>query len=183
MTFHASGDPQIATRVLAALAAGGAKVTVFAVGTWLRDNPAMAKAITSAGHELANHTFTHPTLETLDEAGIRAELLRCRDELTRLSGGPGVYARQSGAQYSTPLIRQVAGSLGYRTVVSYDIDSLDFTDPGASVVRRQVAAATGGSIVSMHFGHQDTVTALPGVLSDLAARGLKPVTVSTLLRA
>ena len=63
------------------------------------------------------------------------------------------------------------------------MDSLDFTDPGAATVRSQVATASRGSIVSMHFGHQDTVTALPGVLGDLAARGLTPVTVSTLLRA
>jgi len=68
-------------------------------------------------------------------------------------------------------------------VVSYDVDSLDFTDPGAATVRSKVATATGGSIVSMHFGHQDTVTALPEVLADLAARGLTPVTVSTLLGA
>ncbi len=35
----------------------------------------------------------------------------------------------------------------------------------------------------MHFGHHGTVTALPGILDDLASRGLTPVTVSTLLRA
>jgi peptidoglycan/xylan/chitin deacetylase (PgdA/CDA1 family) len=183
LTFHASGDPAIATRVLAVLAAGGARATVFVVGTWLRDNPAMAGAITAAGHELANHTWSHPTLENLDEASIRDELQRCRDMLVRVGGTPGAYARQSGAQRSTALIRQVAGSLGYPTVLSYDIDSLDYTDPGSAIVRRQVATATGGSIVSMHFGHQDTVTALPAILGDLSARGLSAVAASTLLRA
>jgi peptidoglycan/xylan/chitin deacetylase (PgdA/CDA1 family) len=182
LTFHASGAASTATQVLAALAATGAQVTVFVVGTWLRDNPAMAATITAAGHELANHTWSHPTLENLDEAGIRDELLRCRDELAA-AGTPPRYARQSGAQHSTPLIRKVAGELGYPTVVSYDVDSLDFTDPGAATVRAQVATATGGSIVSMHFGHADTVSALPGVLGDLAARGLTPVTLSTMLGA
>lgn len=182
LTFHASGDAATATRVLAALAAADAHVTVFVVGTWLRDNPAMAATITTAGHELANHTWSHPTLENLDEAGIRDELQRCRDELAAV-GTPPRYARQSGAQNSTPLIRKVAGELGYPTMVSYDVDSLDYTDPGAATVRTQVATATGGSIVSMHFGHADTVAALPGVLADLAARGLTPVTLSTLLSA
>ena len=181
LTFHASGDPAIATRVLTALAVAGAQVTVFVVGTWLRDNPGMAATITAAGHELANHTWSHPTLENLDEAGVRDELVRCRDVLAAVGVSPR-YVRQSGAQHSTALIRRVAGELGYRTVVSYDVDSLDFTDPGAATVRSQVATASRGSIVSMHFGHQDTVTALPGVLGDLAARGLTPVTVSTLLR-
>lgn len=182
LTFHASGDPATATGVLAALAATGAKVTVFIVGTWLRDNPAMAATITTAGHELANHTWSHPTLENLDEAGIRDELTRCRDELAA-AGTPVRYARQSGAPHSTALIRKVAGELGYPTVISYDVDSLDFTDPGAATVRAQVATATGGSIVSMHFGHKDTVAALPGILADLGARGLTPVTISTMLGA
>ena len=181
LTFHASGDPAIATRVLAALAVTGAHVTVFVVGTWLRDNPGMAATLTAAGHELANHTWSHPTLENLDEAGIRDEVVRCRDVLAAVGVSPR-YVRQSGAQHSTALIRRVAGELGYSTVVSYDVDSLDFTDPGAATVRSQVATASRGSIVSMHFGHQDTVTALPGVLGDLAARGLTPVTLTTLLR-
>jgi hypothetical protein len=44
-----------------------------------------------------------------------------------------------------------------------------------------VATATAGSVVSMHLGHAGTVAALPGVLTDLAARGLTPVTATQLL--
>ncbi len=82
-----------------------------------------------------------------------------------------------------PLIRTVAAQLGYPVCLSYDVDSLDWTDPGPAAIRRAVVGATAGSIVSMHFGHHGTVTALPGILDDLASRGLTPVTVSTLLRA
>ncbi len=183
LTFHGQGDPAIATAVLTALAAAHAKVTVMAVGTWLDANPSMAGAISSAGHELGNHTWSHPALASLSEQSIRAEIARCRDTLIRLTGTPGAYFRQSSAQYSTPLIRTVAGQLGYPVCLSYDVDSLDWTDPGPASIRRAVAAATAGSIVSMHFGHQGTVAALPGILHDFTARGLSPVTVSTLLRA
>jgi peptidoglycan/xylan/chitin deacetylase (PgdA/CDA1 family) len=75
----------------------------------------------------------------------------------------------------------VAGRSGYATCLSYDIDSTDWTDPGPRAIQQAVAAATAGSVVSMHFGHPGTVEALPGILDDLSARGLTPVTASVLL--
>jgi len=51
LTFHGQGDPAVATSVLAALAAGHAKVTVMAVGSWLEAYPSMAASITGGGHE------------------------------------------------------------------------------------------------------------------------------------
>jgi peptidoglycan/xylan/chitin deacetylase (PgdA/CDA1 family) len=79
-------------------------------------------------------------------------------------------------------VLRLAGAAGYATVLSYDVDSRDFTDPGATAIRHAVAAATPGSVVSMHLGHPDTLTALPGLLDDLTARGLNPVTASALFR-
>jgi peptidoglycan/xylan/chitin deacetylase (PgdA/CDA1 family) len=79
-------------------------------------------------------------------------------------------------------VRRLAGHAGYRVCLSFDVDSLDYTDPGPAAIRRNVAAARPGSIVSMHFGHPGTVTAMPQVLDDLAARGLSAVTAQTLLR-
>ena len=81
-----------------------------------------------------------------------------------------------------PLILSEAGRAGYPVSVGYSVDSLDFKDPGAAAVRQNVrAGAVGGSIVSMHFGHQGTIDALPGVLDDLRARGLATATVGELL--
>jgi peptidoglycan/xylan/chitin deacetylase (PgdA/CDA1 family) len=78
-------------------------------------------------------------------------------------------------------MKQIAGEAGYAISLSYDVDSMDYTDPGAVAVRQNMNLARSGSIVSMHLGHQDTVDALPGVLDDLNARGLTAVTVDELL--
>lgn len=78
-------------------------------------------------------------------------------------------------------MKQVAGAAGYTISLSYDIDSMDYTDPGAAAVRATIKPARAGSIVSMHLGHQDTIDALPDVLDDLNARGLLAVTVGELL--
>lgn len=181
LTFHGAGDPAIAQNVLDVLGARQAHVTVMVVGTWLEANPSLAGVIASAGHELGNHTWTHPVLADLPESGIRDEIERCRDLLVQLTGAPGAFFRQSSAQHATDQIREVAGGSGYATCLSYDIDSTDWTDPGPAAIRQAVAAATAGSVVSMHFGHPGTVEALPGILDDLTARGLTPVTASTLL--
>jgi peptidoglycan/xylan/chitin deacetylase (PgdA/CDA1 family) len=181
LTFHGAGDPAIARDVLDVLSSRQALVSVMVVGTWLEANPGLAGVITAAGHELGNHTWTHPVLADLPESGIRDEIDRCRDLLVQLTGTPGALFRPSSAQHATDQIREVAGRSGYATCLSYDIDSTDWTDPGPAAIRQAVAAATAGSVVSLHFGHPGTVDALPGILDDLTARGLTPVTASTLL--
>jgi len=181
LTFHGAGDPAIAQNVLDVLGSRQVPVTVMVVGTWLAANPGLAGVISSAGHELGNHTWTHPVLADLPEADIQDEIERCRDLLVHLTGSPGAFFRQSSAQHATDQILRVAGRSGYSTCLSYDIDSTDWTDPGPAAIREAVAAATAGSVVSLHFGHPGTVEALPGILDDLTARGLMPVTASALL--
>ena len=162
--------------------AKGAHITVFAVGNWLAVNQALGRRILAAGHGLANHTFTHPNLAVLSESGVEDEFAKARDVLVQVSGNNGHYARPSQMNRSTPLVRAAAGRVGYGTVVAFDVDPSDYLDPGASlVVSRTLAGVQRGSIVSMHLGHAGTVQALPAILDGLAARGLTPVTVQTLL--
>ena len=110
----------------------------------------------------------------------RGEIERCRDLIAAATGGPGAFFRPSQAQHATGAVRRAADAAGYATVLSYDVDSRDFTDPGAAAVRRNVRQVAAGGVVSMHLGHAGTLEALPGILDDLAARGLTPVTASTL---
>jgi peptidoglycan/xylan/chitin deacetylase (PgdA/CDA1 family) len=182
LTFHGNGDPALAEQLLAAAEARQAKITVFVVGNWLEANPNIGRRILSGGHELANHTYTHPDLGTLDEAAVEQEFARARDVIQQISGTNGRYARPSAMDRATPLVLAAAGRVGYRTVVAFDVDPSDYRDPGAqAVISRTLAGVQPGSIVSMHLGHVGTVQALPAILDGLAARGLKAVTVETLL--
>jgi peptidoglycan/xylan/chitin deacetylase (PgdA/CDA1 family) len=180
LTFHGAGDEALARRVLTTLHDRGAAVTVLAVGTWLQQYPDAARLVTGLGHELGNHTWSHPDLGALDEGGLRAEIERCRDRIAAATGGPGAFFRPSQAQHATARVRAAAMAAGYPRVLSYDVDSRDFTDPGAPAVRRAAARASAGSVVSMHLGHPGTLAALPGLLDDLATRGLKLVTATAL---
>ena len=145
MTFHGAGDEALARRVLTLLHDRGAAATVLAVGTWLQQYPDAGRMVVDLGHELGNHTWSHPDLAALDEDGVRVEIERCRDLIAAATGGPGAFFRPSQAQHATPLVRRAAAAAGYPTVLSYDVDSRDFTDPGAAVVRRNVASVTAGA--------------------------------------
>ena len=181
MTFHGGGDISYARQILQIARSKKARITVMAVGTWLADNPQIGREVLAAGHDIGNHTLSHLDINSLTEDQMRAEVIGCRDILQRTTGTPGSYFRQSQSQTANRQLLAVAGRAGYQVCLSYNLDSMDWTDPGAQAVRENVAAAGPGAIVSMHLGHSDTVTALPGILDDLAKRGLSAVTVTTLL--
>lgn len=184
LTFHGSGDPGLAEQLLSVAEHRRAALTVFAVGSWLEAYPRMSRRVLSGGHELANHTYHHYPMANMPESEAYAEISGCAAVLHRLSGSPGRWFRPSGTPHATRAILTAAGRVGYDTTVGYDVDSLDYTDPGAEVVRRRVRdGVRAGSVVSLHLGHAGTVGALAGVLDDLHARGLTPVTVSHLLEA
>ena len=117
---------------------------------------------------------------------MRDEIVRTRDLLQRLTGKPGRYFRPSGTADGTTrpsdAVLVAAGDAGYRVVLGFDVDPLDYQSPGPAIVtQRTLAAVRPGSVVSLHFGYPGTVSALPGILDGLAARGLTPVTASALL--
>ena len=172
----------MAEALLAEAERAGAHVSVLAVGTWLEQYPQIAQRILGGGHDLGNHTMHHLDIAAMDAADAYAEIAGCARRLRTLTGSAGRWFRPSQTQYSTPLIEREARKAGYRTCVSYDVDSLDYTDPGPDAIVSTVLGKTRpGSIVSLHLGHSGTVTALPAILRGLARRRLRPVTLTGLL--
>ncbi|MCX4742950.1 polysaccharide deacetylase family protein [Streptomyces antibioticus] len=182
LTFHGNGDPATARALLAEAERRGARITVLAVGTWLDAHPEMARRILDGGHDLGNHTMRHLDINTMSEADATREIEDCAARLKRLTGSVGTWFRPSRAARASPLVETLARRAGYPHVLSYDVDSLDFTSPGAPAVTRTVLdTVRGGSVVSLHFGYADTVAALPAVLDELDRRGLRAVTTTELL--
>jgi peptidoglycan/xylan/chitin deacetylase (PgdA/CDA1 family) len=182
LTFHGQGPESMADALLGEAERAGARVTVLAVGTWLWQYPGVAERILRGGHDLGNHTMHHMDIAVMDAPGAYAEIAGCAQRLHALTGSAGRWFRPSQTRYSTPLIEREARKAGYQTCVSYDVDSLDYTDPGPDAIVSTVLASTRpGSIVSLHLGHSGTVTALPAIVRGLASRGLRAVTLTDLL--
>ncbi|MCC5480444.1 polysaccharide deacetylase family protein [Streptomyces sp. NPDC059680] len=182
LTFHGQGDPAIAHSLLGTAEQHGARLTVLAVGTWLDEHPDIARRILDGGHDLGNHTQHHIAVNALAEADARKEIADCAGRLKRLTGSIGTWFRPSRSPTASPLVARLARTAGYPHVLSYDVDSLDYTRPGSAAVTRKVLAdVRGGSVVSLHFGYPDTVAALPDLLHELERRGLRAVTTTELL--
>lgn len=119
-------------------------------------SPRIADRILRGGHDLGNHMMHHLDISAMDASGAYAEIEGCAQRPRALTGSIGRWFRPSRTQYATPPIEREARQAGYQTCVSYDVDSLDYTDPGPDA---NVSAIVRGP----------------------ARRGLRPVTLTQLL--
>jgi peptidoglycan/xylan/chitin deacetylase (PgdA/CDA1 family) len=186
LTFHTDGDLDLASQLLGVLADRHVQMTAFIVGQWLDANPDWAKRLLDGGHELANHTYSHLTFADLPPEQMTTEITRCRDVLVRLTGSPGTFFRPSGTDDGTTapsdLVLTSARDAGYATVLGFDVDPLDYQNPGSgAVAQRTTDTLRPGAIVSLHFGHPGTIAALPAILDACDQRGLVAGTASSLL--
>jgi len=183
LTFHGAGDLTIARKILAIAKKTQTPITVMAVGVWLNANPTIGREIVDGGHDLGNHTLNHKTMALLSLKQATSEVALGKTALIKAVGSAGELFRPSGTLKSNATIRKAAGASGYAHCLTYDVDSLDYTDPSAAtVVSNSLKLLQNGSIIGMHFGHPHTVTALPLLIEALKARNLTPVTVTQLLR-
>ena len=181
LTFHGDGPPQLAIALLSEAEQVGAKLTVLAVGQWLARYPQMAERVLKGGHELGNHTENHLAIDRMSEDLAFSEIDLCAQRLEKLTGSRGRWFRQSQGQHASSGVRAAATRAGYGTLLSYDLDPLDYRDPGATaIVRNVLGKIRAGDVVSMHLGHPETVVALPDILEGLRKRGLRAVTASEL---
>ena len=182
LTFHLGGDPTLVAELLDLLKTSGLTSTLFAIGDWLTANPSLGHRAVDDGHELGNHTKSHQSMLKLSRADVQAEIVGGGQALVPFIGSIGKWFRPSGTDVPNDVILEEAGHAGYAVSVGYDIDSRDFTEPGASaVVARVKKGLHPGGIVSLHFGHRDTIDALPRILDLLSGAGLTPVTMTGLL--
>ncbi len=181
MTFDDGPHPANTPRLLDMLRVRNIKATFYVIGRNVDLYPNVARRIVAEGHEIGNHTYTHPTLSRLSDDTVRGELTKCRDAIARATG---VQPRTMRPPYGALLQRQrewIHSQLGYSTIM-WSVDPLDWRRPGASVVTSRIlAGTTAGSIILAHDLHASTVDAMPATLDGLLRKGFKFVTVSQLL--
>lgn len=175
LTFD-DGPVTYTSQILGILKRYKAKATFFAVGSVVRANPSIARRIVAQGHEIANHSYSHPSLPSRSELVSTNGVIR---DVTRFR--PCLFRPPYGALDSR-LARDV-GAEKMKTIL-WNVDTVDWRLPGSGSIASIAGRAGAGSIVLMHDGggpRGQTVAALPSILSSLRSRGLKPVTVSKLL--
>ena len=168
-------------RLLDMLAARGIKATFFTVGTNVARNPNIMRRIVADGHEIANHTWTHPYLSRLSDASVRSELQRSHDSLVSITGtSPRMYRPPYGA-ITARQKQWIMSEFGYPTIL-WSVDPQDWKTRNAAMTRSRILAETRpGAIILVHDIHASSVDAMPGTLDGLLAKGFRFVTVSQLI--
>ena len=181
ITFDDGPHPNNTPRLLDMLRERNIKATFYVIGRNVDLYPNVLRRTVSEGHEIGNHTYTHPILSKLGDSAVREELTKCRDAVARAAG---VQPRTMRPPYGALLQRQrewVHSELNYPTIM-WSVDPLDWKRPGPSVVTSRIlSGTTPGAIVLAHDLHAGTVDAMPATLDGLLNKGFKFVTVSQLL--
>lgn len=180
LTFDDGPHPMSTPRLLAALRDSGQRATFFVLADRVRQHPELARRIALDGHELALHGASHHPWLTLRSvvSGAR-ELRAAADLLHEVTGVRPIRFRPPFGAVSPPLLG-AAHAAGLRTCWA-SVRSWDGNRRLLGGVRARVGRARPGDIVLMHEGEGPAVALVPDVLADLAARGLRSVTVAELL--
>ncbi|MFF6907082.1 polysaccharide deacetylase family protein [Streptomyces sp. NPDC012389] len=184
LTFDDGPDPVFTRQVVEILGRYGARATFFCVGHHVVALPDEVRRIAASGHELGNHSWSHPFLPDLSPQELRDQLDRTSEELARLNG-----TGEAPAWFRPPygsLTPEVLAALDGHpaTVTMWDVDARDWSRPGPEQIAATVLEGAGpGSVVLMHEGAGDraqTVQALPSIIEGLLERGLELVSVGEL---
>jgi len=180
ISFDAAWGSDITPKLLEILKKHNIKTTFFLVKFWVDKYPEMTKRIVQEGHELGNHSATHPRMGSLSKNQIIEELNRTRDKIKELTGQETVLFRPPFGDYSNTLI-STANELGYY-VIQWDVDSLDWKDLSANAIYdRVIKQVKPGSIVLFHNNGKHTAEALEPIIVELKRQGYEIVPVSQLL--
>jgi cellulose synthase/poly-beta-1,6-N-acetylglucosamine synthase-like glycosyltransferase/peptidoglycan/xylan/chitin deacetylase (PgdA/CDA1 family)/spore germination protein YaaH len=193
LTFDDGPDPKYTPLVLDLLAGKGVKATFYLIGMQALAYPDLVKRIEQEGHDIGNHSFSHPDLNNASSARIAMELNSTARVLEAQLGTGTVLFRppyfSEGYSYleQFPQLAETSSRLGY-LLASYDINPLDWISPDYHAGIEQMVTGKvlegSGQIILLHDGggnRQGIVDALPGIIDTLQHAGFHFVTTHELV--
>lgn len=185
LTFDDGPDPEVTPEVLRLLAAAGARATFFPIGRMAATHPDLLRLVVEAGHDLGNHTWSHPGhFWFLSPSALGREIDRAQEVASAAGSTPRWFRAPAGIR--SPWLEPVLAARGLRlcawTRRGFDTVRTD----AAAVARHLVGDLAAGDILLLHDGSGARTAAgrpvvlevLPRVLEAVAAAGLKPVGLS-----
>jgi peptidoglycan/xylan/chitin deacetylase (PgdA/CDA1 family) len=184
LTFDAGSDIGPLPSILDTLAEKDVRCTFFITGIMLRQvgGTELLRRIVAAGHELGNHSDTHPQFTTLTAEEMAKELAAVEEAAVQLTG------RSTKPYFRPPFgnrddrVRQAVQQNGYYTIYwTYQVWDWIEDRNRAQIYESAVEGACNGAIVVLHVGAWETADVLPDIIDQLRARGYRLVTLTELL--
>jgi len=187
LTFD-DGPSEATERILEVLDRYGVQATFFMLGRHVELFPEIARRVIDDGHEVGNHSYSHPLYLLQRPSETRAQLERAHETISNTTGCRPRFARPPYG-VRTPAYFAAARHLGLRTV-QWSVAGFDWKkrQTAAEIAARVLGRAQPGAIILLHDGDSSrrhdrdaTVAALPMIIEGLQARGLRIVPLSQLL--
>lgn len=181
MTFDDGPHIQNTPRLLDMLKERKIHATFFMVGQCVQEYPDIVKRIVAEGHEVANHSWSHPDLAKMSEAAVHDQIQKTHDAIVQACGVAPKLLRPPYGAFTARQRAWANGTWGYK-IILWDVDPLDWKVRNAEHVKAEILKQTvQGSIILSHDIHKTTIDAMPETLDTLLKKGYKFVTVSELL--
>ncbi|MGH9601803.1 MAG: polysaccharide deacetylase family protein [Terriglobales bacterium] len=189
LTFDDGPNDPHTFRLLEVLARHGVHATFFLIGRYIAERPDIARAIVAAGHEVANHTYTHPSLLFLPPARVRQELADCERALFDAVGAAHAPLFRPPFGARRPHVLRAAWEMKLEPVM-WSVTCYDWrpTTP-ERIEQHAVRQVRGGDVILLHDGGQRamgadrsaTVTATDRLLARYKGEGYEFMTVSQMM--
>lgn len=178
LTFDDGPHPKVTMQVLQCLDKYNAKATFFMLGNRVQYYPEIAKEVSARGHEIGNHTWSHPVLTKLSNAQIMSEFTTTEEAIFASIGHEStVFRPPYGATNET------INDMLPRPVVNWTVDTLDWKHRDQNKLLPMVKSNMhNNAIILMHDIHQSTADGLDAVLAYLSSEGYEFVTVSEIMQ-
>ncbi|MBO5136143.1 MAG: polysaccharide deacetylase family protein [Clostridia bacterium] len=156
------------------------KTTFFVVGSWVDNFPESVKELSDAGHEIMNHSDSHPYMTKISKEEMIKEVESCDKKIENITGKKPTLFRAPYGDYNNEVVGTMRETGHY--TIQWDVDSLDWKNLSAQeITDRVISKVKPGSIVLFHNAALNTPKALPGILEKLLDDGYTIVPVSEII--
>ena len=154
-TFDDGPNPLYTPQVLDIFEEVGGKATFYMIGEQMELEPELVRAVNAQGHEIGNHTYSHPKLTTLTAEQLSDELYRTDRLIQELTGKTPRTFRPPYFDYNRE-VGELVASFGYGAAGCVNGEARDWEQPGAAhIVEATRRAMRSGSILLFHDGYGD----------------------------
>ena len=151
------------------------------MGAWVDKYPESVKQLSDAGHQIQNHSNTHPHMPQLSRQQMKDEINSCNQKIEAITGVCPTLLRPPYGDYDNSLIETMNEMKMY--TIQWDVDSLDWKENATpdTIYQKVTNKVKNGSIVLFHNDADHTPAALPNILKSLKEQGYEFVFISDLI--
>lgn len=172
------------TQFLDILAEKKVHATFFLRARGVVDNPNLARAIIEEGHDVANHTYTHPVVTSLTAEELQEEIVKGHEVLTEAIQQQPLMLFRPPTGAIDAQSAQVIAATGYEHIAMYDVTAMDWdvSHSADDIVNMVMDQTENGSIILLHIlDGIHSVEALPRIIDQLRAKGYTFVSLVDLM--